>query len=150
LHVMHDGVNTPRASFFHQVSPNRDNGAPRARRAYTGSMSVHGNEAVAANIRAESARRRVRQSDLAEAVGLSQATISRKLSGQVPLTIDEVYAVAEVLHVPVHVLVPDDPDPATRNPGTGLPRKDSNLQPAGRRRVISLVRSMPLTLRLAV
>jgi transcriptional regulator with XRE-family HTH domain len=113
-------------------------------------VSVRGSEAVAANLRAEIARRRVRQIDVAMAMGVSQATVSRKLSGSVPLTVADVYAMADLLHVPVHVLVPDDPDPATRNPGTGLPREDSNLQPAGRRRVISLVRSMPLTVRLAV
>jgi transcriptional regulator with XRE-family HTH domain len=105
---------------------------------------------VAENLRVEIARRRLRQVDIARALDVSQSTLSRKLAGEVPLTVGELYALARVLGVPVHVLVPDDPAPVTRNRGGGLPREDSNLQPAGRRRVMSLVRSMPLTLRLAV
>lgn len=61
--------------------------------------------AVAANIRAELARQRVSQAQVAERLGLSQAAVSRRLSGQTPFEIDEVAEVASLLDVaPSHLL----------------------------------------------
>lgn len=61
-----------------------------------------------ANIRAEMARRRIRQADIAEALGLTGGAISQKLTGTRPLTITELEAIAEKLGVPMTVLVADD------------------------------------------
>ncbi|WP_066586247.1 helix-turn-helix domain-containing protein [Cellulomonas timonensis] len=52
---------------------------------------------LAATLRAECARRSVGQSALALHLGLSQPAVSRRLRGDVPLTVPELAAVAELL-----------------------------------------------------
>jgi transcriptional regulator with XRE-family HTH domain len=54
---------------------------------------------VAANVRAEMARRAVTQTILAERLGKSQHFISRRLSGKVPFSVDELGDVAVALNV---------------------------------------------------
>lgn len=56
---------------------------------------------VAAEIRAELARKQVTQTQLAEATGRSQAYWSRRLSGDHNLSVGDIAAVAELLEVPV-------------------------------------------------
>lgn len=63
-------------------------------------------ETAADTIRAELARQRRRQAHLAEALGLSPATVSRRLSGEHPLTIDELYAAASWLGIDPLELLP--------------------------------------------
>ena len=63
------------------------------------------NASVAANIRAEMKRQRIRQPVIAAALGLSQASVSRKLTGHTPLTVDELAVVADVLGVDLVELV---------------------------------------------
>jgi transcriptional regulator with XRE-family HTH domain len=63
---------------------------------------------VAMNVRVELARRRVRQTDLAECLGLSQAAVSRRLSGAVPFDVNELAAAAALLGVPAASLLPVD------------------------------------------
>jgi transcriptional regulator with XRE-family HTH domain len=58
-------------------------------------------ELVAAEVRAEMARQRMSQTRLAEALGVTQASVSRRLVGEVPFDIQELYKVAEFLGVPV-------------------------------------------------
>lgn len=58
-------------------------------------------EAVAAEIRAELARRRIRQAKLAALLGISQVSVSRRLSGETPFDINELVKVAEFLGIPV-------------------------------------------------
>ena len=60
---------------------------------------------VAANIRAEAARRRKTQAQLAEAAGLSQFAISRRMREEFPFTLDEVQAIADFLGVPLSDLL---------------------------------------------
>ena len=60
---------------------------------------------VAGEIRAELARQRRTQTDLAAELGLSQPSVSQRLSGQVPMTVDEVARIADWRGVPVSVLV---------------------------------------------
>lgn len=62
------------------------------------------------NIRAEMARKRKNQSELAAILGVSQAGVSRRLKGTTPFTVNELYAVARWLGVSVKALVEDDPD----------------------------------------
>jgi len=56
---------------------------------------------VGANVRAEMARRRVSQMALGAHLGLSQTTISKRLAGVTPFDINELAAIAELLHVNV-------------------------------------------------
>lgn len=59
-----------------------------------------------ANIKAEMARRGVRQAALAAALGLSQPQVSARLRGVVPFNVNELLAVAAFLDVPVATLLP--------------------------------------------
>ena len=63
---------------------------------------------IAAEIRAEMARQRVTQIQMAAALGMSQPVLSRLLSGRA-LTVDFVVDAARVLGVPIHQLI-GDPD----------------------------------------
>jgi transcriptional regulator with XRE-family HTH domain len=75
-------------------------------------------ERVAASVRAEMARRRVSQQALADVLGHSQAWISRRVSGEVEFTVDELRRVAAALVVPLAQLLGEDktpePEPARR------------------------------------
>ena len=69
---------------------------------------------VAGNIRAERARARVRQTDLAEALHLSQPATSALESGQRYITLAEALVVCRTLGVPLAVLLRGaDPDDLT-------------------------------------
>ena len=64
---------------------------------------------VGANIRAEMARRGVSQVALCarlDHLGLSQSQLSKRLSGAVPLDVNEVAAIAEALAVDLSILLP--------------------------------------------
>lgn len=60
---------------------------------------------VADNVRAEVARRKVSQTSLAELVGIRQQALSRRLNGNTPFRIDELFAIADALDVNVTELV---------------------------------------------
>jgi transcriptional regulator with XRE-family HTH domain len=62
-------------------------------------------ERVADTVRAELARRRVSQAQLSAALGVSQPAISRRLTGAVPFTVDELHAVAALLGLPAGSLL---------------------------------------------
>jgi len=62
---------------------------------------------VAANIRAELARRRFRQAQLAQRLGRSSNWLSRRLTGQVAFTLAEVDAIAGFLGMSVSELMAD-------------------------------------------
>jgi transcriptional regulator with XRE-family HTH domain len=51
------------------------------------------------------ARRRITQAALAQTLGMSQATVSRRLRGSVPFTVSELDQVARVLAVPAASLL---------------------------------------------
>ena len=61
--------------------------------------------AVIDEIRAERARQRMPLHVLAARAGIARPTLSRKLRGDRPLTVDELEAVADVLRVPAWLLV---------------------------------------------
>lgn len=63
------------------------------------------NPGLNANIRAELARKAMTQKDLADVLKLSQASVSERLVGKVPWRVDELTRLAEVLGVPVVVLL---------------------------------------------
>ena len=62
-------------------------------------------ERVAANIRAELARQGISQTDLAASLRKSQPTVSRRLLGRVPFSVDELDIIADLLDVPMAQLV---------------------------------------------
>jgi transcriptional regulator with XRE-family HTH domain len=61
-------------------------------------------ERVAATVRAEMARQRITQTQMAERLGMSQVAVSRRLLGQVPFDVEELGRVAEILDLPASVL----------------------------------------------
>ena len=64
-------------------------------------MSVTTTELIAENVRAVVARRRIRQTAIAEHLGLNQQQVSRRLNGQVPISAAELQLLAQLLEVPV-------------------------------------------------
>lgn len=64
-------------------------------------------EIVAANIRAEAARQRKSQNDLAVALGTTQQAISARFNAKTPFTIEQVTRAAEFLGIPAAVLFGD-------------------------------------------
>lgn len=59
---------------------------------------------VAANVRAEVARRRIRQADIAGHLSIDQRAVSRRLLGHVEFSASELQKLAELLEVPVSAL----------------------------------------------
>jgi transcriptional regulator with XRE-family HTH domain len=68
-------------------------------------MADQFSESVAATIRAELARRRKSQKDLADALGFSQVAMSRRLNGATPIDVNELAQIAEFLGMPVEALL---------------------------------------------
>ena len=62
---------------------------------------------VAERIHLQMRRQRATQDALAKHLGISQAGISRRLTGQVEFTVGELAAVAQFLGVSVHDLLPE-------------------------------------------
>lgn len=54
---------------------------------------------VSAAVRAEMARTRTPQASLARALGITQQSVSRRLNGHTPFTLDEVVVAADLLGV---------------------------------------------------
>ncbi len=63
-------------------------------------------EAVSEAVRVEMARRRMTQRALAEATGLSQSYLGRRLIGELPFTTDDLVKVANALGVEVRTIMP--------------------------------------------
>jgi len=75
---------------------------------YGSRMTTQWAAAVASNLRAELARANRRKGDLAAVLGLSPAAITRRASGETPLDVNELFAIAEWLDIPVTALLPDE------------------------------------------
>jgi transcriptional regulator with XRE-family HTH domain len=71
---------------------------------------------LAAELRAELARQQRAQAQLAEAIGVSQATVSRQLRGQGDFTAPQLVAAAEFLGVPLTALL-GEPSPSDLRAG---------------------------------
>lgn len=65
------------------------------------------NAAIAANVRAVLARDQVSASELARRIGLSTATVSRLLSGDVQISGERLIIIAEALRMRAHELLPE-------------------------------------------
>ncbi len=61
---------------------------------------------IARAVRAEMARRGITQETLADRLGLTQRAMSRRLTADTSFRAEELAAIAEVLGVPVDVLLP--------------------------------------------
>lgn len=69
-------------------------------------MSENITEEVATAIRVEMARKRISAAAVAEALGLSQAAVSRRLSGEVIIDVNELSAVARLVGLEPRDLIP--------------------------------------------
>lgn len=58
---------------------------------------ISSTERIGVEIRVAMLRRGLSQTELAERVGMSQAALSRRLSGEVPLDVDQLDAIAKAL-----------------------------------------------------
>jgi transcriptional regulator with XRE-family HTH domain len=80
-------------------------------------------DVVSRNIRTLMALRGISQIRLADEVGISQTGVSKRLRGVTPFDLNDLERIAQVLDVrPIDLLNADL---------LKLPRRDSNLQPAG-------------------
>lgn len=68
---------------------------------------------TASNLRAELARANRKKGELAVVLGLSPAAVTRRVSGETALDIDELCAVAAWLDIPITRLLPQDMNPPT-------------------------------------
>lgn len=75
-------------------------------------------ETVIGEVRAHLARQRRSAQSVALQLGWTQRYFSRRLTGQVPFTIDDLAAIAEVLDVPISALL-EAPVPV-RKPGSAI------------------------------
>ncbi len=62
--------------------------------------------AVAAEVRAHLARQRVTQNAAAEATGIGAASMSRRLAGEYPFTVEELFSLADLLRVDIRSFFP--------------------------------------------
>lgn len=63
-------------------------------------------DTVAAEVRANLARRGETRAWLCDTAGIKPATMSRRLAGKSPFTVDELAAIAEALEIPLSALLP--------------------------------------------
>lgn len=71
----------------------------------THSVMASQTQLVAANIRAEMARKRIAQKTVAEELGITQQSVSLRLNGRVPIDVDELAVFARLLDVPMSALL---------------------------------------------
>jgi transcriptional regulator with XRE-family HTH domain len=86
--------------------------------AHTEDMTI--DEVVGTRVHMAMFTRRVRQTQLSSEIGITQSTLSKKIHGQRPWTLDELAAAARALGVPLADLIPSLEE---------LPQEDSNFQP---------------------
>lgn len=68
-------------------------------------MATTPTELVAGNVRAEMGRAQKSQAQIGDRLGLSQTAVSARLRGKTPFDVNEIYAIAEFLNVPVMTLM---------------------------------------------
>lgn len=102
----------------------------------TPTVSLSLTEQVAEEIRALLARRRIKQSQLARALGVSEQWVSMRLKGAQPLDLNDVQRIADFFDVPVGDLFPQREGKLIAVGGTSRPSraesKPWNLQLANR------------------
>lgn len=78
-------------------------------------MRRHSIPTVAANVRAELARKGLSQRALADVLGKSQTYIYRRLNGETPFTIDDLALIAGHLEIPLAALIADSSPAAPKS-----------------------------------
>lgn len=78
-------------------------------------------ESVAAEVRAHVARKKVRQQDIADALGRTQSWVSRRMTGEVPFTVGDLDAICQLLDLTLLQLVEGMPPPPAN--GAALDRR---------------------------
>ena len=68
---------------------------------------------VAANVRAELARKQITQIEVAARLGVSRQNVAQRLNGRVDFRVGELIAIAGLLDIPVADLLAPDPIKAT-------------------------------------
>lgn len=68
-------------------------------------------EIVAAEVRAQMARRRITQQMLADELGREQTWVSRRVSGKVAFTVDDLAVISALFRVPIALLLGDEEPP---------------------------------------
>jgi transcriptional regulator with XRE-family HTH domain len=79
---------------------------------------------TASNLRAEMARQNRKKRELAALLGISPAAVTRRISGETPLDVNELLAIAEWLDVPVTELLPGRGSHPTTSGWSGRSRQD--------------------------
>lgn len=75
-------------------------------------MNKHPSAAsVGAEVRGLLAKHRISQAAAGTRLGLSQAAMSRRLTGEIPFNVDELSALADLLGVPASTLLDAAPTP---------------------------------------
>lgn len=72
-------------------------------------MPVDIRDTLAANIRAEMARKGITQDQLGEVLGISQPQVSRRLRGDITFNVIEISRIAELVGVPAAELLRSAP-----------------------------------------
>ena len=88
---------------------------------------------VADNVRLLCSRRRVHQSDLADALGMSRGAVNDRFVYRTPWTLDELGELARAFQVPVSVLLGEPPSTGATGQAPvplGLPERDTRLPPS--------------------
>lgn len=88
------------------------------------STSTRTRSIVVSNVNAEIGRRRVTQKQMAEWLGLSQASASERLTNKTPFTLDELDVLAGHLGLPVQALF--------QEPAYAAPFQGGRIEEAGR------------------
>lgn len=57
-------------------------------------------QALASEVRAEAARQRLSRTAIAEHLGYTKQTVSQKLNGWTDISVEDLFAIAKLLHVP--------------------------------------------------
>lgn len=71
------------------------------------------NDRVARNVRAEIARNGYSQTSFAAKLGRTQTSFSRRMTGEVPFTVDELNEIAQALGVTMSALIEDASEAAS-------------------------------------
>ena len=106
------------------------------------------NAAVARRLRGKLAEHRISASEVARKIGMTQAAVSRRTTGQTPIDLNELQAICDVTSIDMHFLLTgESPHPAGPNGGECAVR-DLNPEPAdldaARRRIASRISYAPL------
>jgi transcriptional regulator with XRE-family HTH domain len=70
-------------------------------------------EALTEEIRVQMARKKIKQAVVAKHLNISQSSMSRRLIGASPFTVDELYRLADLFGIDPRDLLPDVPEAAS-------------------------------------